>query len=221
MSARQLALLGHDEIAFDATFATMTRTRLARGAFVDHAPNWIRGHAELFETLLASTSWRRVEERIYERIVQTPRLIAVLPQDGPGHPVLDAIRDALSARYRERFTRTSLALYRDGRDSVAWHGDRVARRMRDALVATVSLGGPRRFLLRPYGGGTSTAWQLGLGDLIVMGGSCQRTWQHAVPKVAHAQPRIAIMFRPQWAEREEPEEKTAAPVPGIGDDRGS
>jgi alkylated DNA repair dioxygenase AlkB len=204
MSARQLALLGHDEIAFDPSFASLQRTRLARGAFVDHAPNWIRGHAELFEQLLASTRWQHVEERIYDKVVQTPRLVAVLPQNGPGHPVLLAIRDALTARYREPFTRISLALYRDGRDSVAWHGDRVARTMPEALVATVSLGGPRRFLLRPHGGGSSVAWQLGLGDLVVMGGTCQRTWQHAIPKVARAQPRIAIMFRPKWAERIEP-----------------
>jgi len=92
----------------------------------------------------------------------------------------------------------SMAMYRDGRDSVAWHGDRIARKMNTALVATVSLGEPRKFLLRPYGGGGSIALTLGWGDLLVMGGTCQRTWQHSVPKTSHAGPRIALMFRPIW-----------------------
>ena len=66
------------------------------------------------------------------------------------------------------------------------------------LVATVSLGEPRRFLLRPRKGGRSIRFALGGGNLFVMGGLCQRTWQHAVPKVADAQPRLAVMFRPVW-----------------------
>jgi alkylated DNA repair dioxygenase AlkB len=202
VAARQLTLLGHEEPAFDASFTKLERTELARGAFVDYAPGWVSGHAELFEHLIATTAWRSLEEPMYDRVVAVPRLIAVLPEDGPGHPLLDAMREALCRRYDEPFARTTLALYRDGRDSVAWHGDRVARRMDRALVATVSLGGPRRFLLRPYGGGASLAWSIGLGDLLVMGGSCQRTWQHAIPKVARAEPRIAIMFRPIWSEPE-------------------
>ena len=108
------------------------------------------------------------------------------------------MRSALSERYREEFTRVSAAYYRDGRDSVAWHGDTIARKLPNALVATLSLGGPRRFLLRPSGGGRSIALSLGLGDLLVMGGSSQRTWQHAVPKVKSAEPRISVMFRPVW-----------------------
>src|SRR5262249_40235264 len=103
-------------------------------------------------------------------------------------------------RYGTAFERVSLGLYRDGQDSVAWHGDYVARRISEAIVATVSVGAPRRFLLRPHGGGRSGAVSLGWGDLIVMGGSCQRTYQHSVPKVANAEPRIAIMFRPVWDE---------------------
>src|SRR5690349_18235247 len=152
MAARQLALLDHEAPAFDRSFARLARTELPRGAFVDHAPRWVAGSAALFEALEASTAWRAIEEPIYDKLVPVPRLVALLPDDGPGHPLIDAMRAALDARYRTRFTRVSMALYRDGRDSVAWHGDRVARRMDRALVATVSLGGPRRFLLRPYGG---------------------------------------------------------------------
>jgi len=196
----QLDLLGHEPAAFDPTCAALQRRKLGAGAFVDYAPGWLCGHAALFEQLASTTAWRTSEERMYDRIVQVPRLYAVLPDDGPGHRLLPEIARALSRHYRARFTRISLALYRDGRDSVAWHGDRVARRMQDALVATVSVGAPRRFLLRPHGGGRSRSWNLGWGDLLVMGGSCQRTFQHCVPKLARAEPRIAIMFRPEWEE---------------------
>ena len=106
----------------------------------------------------------------------------------------------LSQRYGEAFTRTSLAYYRDGRDSVAWHGDYVARNMEQSLVGTVSLGGPRRFLLRPKSAARSLALSLGDGDLLVMGGTIQRTWDHAVPKMKHAPPRISVMFRPAWSD---------------------
>ncbi len=137
---------------------------------------------------------------MYEKMVDVPRLYAVLGKDGPIPPVVLAMQRALSARYREPFTSVSLGYYRDGRDSVAFHGDRIARTLPQTLVATVSLGAPRRFLMRPTGGGSSLAFSLGRGDLLVMGGSCQRTWQHAIPKsrTVGNQGRIAIMFRPHW-----------------------
>ena len=130
---------------------------------------------------------------------EVPRLIASLPADGPGHPILETIRLVLNARYGTVFTNLSLGYYRDGRDSVAWHGDTTARDLPEAVVATVSLGAPRRFLLRPKEGGPSLALLLGWGDLLVMGGACQRRWRHAVPKVAAAGPRIAVMYRPNWS----------------------
>jgi alkylated DNA repair dioxygenase AlkB len=151
------------------------------------------------DALAETTRWQHQRMEIYDRTVDVPRLVATLPEDGPGHPLLHEMKRALGARYGVELTRTGLALYRDGNDSVAWHGDRVARELPEALVATVSLGEPRRFLLRPAEGGRSLAFALGWGDLIVMGGSCQRTWRHSVPKVARAQPRITVMFRPEWA----------------------
>ena len=111
-------------------------------------------------------------------------------------------RDALSAHYaeelREPFATAGLCFYRDGRDSVAWHGDRIGRGAReDTMVAIVSVGAPRDLVLRPVGGGPSVRRALGHGDLIVMGGSCQRTWEHAIPKSARAVgPRISVQFRP-------------------------
>jgi alkylated DNA repair dioxygenase AlkB len=196
----QLPLFGHELPGFDSEFRRLERTELARGAWFDFASGWVSGSATLFETLRTGLRWRSERREMYERTVDVPRLYAMLPEDGAGHPVLETMRSVLSRRYGEEFSRTSAAYYRDGRDSVAWHGDYVARNMEQSLVATVSLGGPRRFLLRPKGGGKSLALSLGSGDLLVMGGTIQRTWDHAVPKVKQAAPRIAVMFRPVWNE---------------------
>lgn len=198
----QLKLFGMGESpAIDARFASMERVVLEHGAWLDVARGWLRGDSALFELLQARVAWRSESRVMYDRTVEVPRQYAVLPNDGKAlHPVLAEMRGALDARYATRFDRLSVALYRDGRDSVAWHGDYVARRMKEAQVATVSVGAPRKFMLRPTGGGRSIALSLGWGDLLVMGGTCQRTYQHAIPKVTRADPRIAVMFRPVWKE---------------------
>jgi hypothetical protein len=201
MGAVQLGLFGAEQPDFDRSYASAQRIFLSEeshDAWIDYVPGFVSGHAQLFDALTATTLFRIGEEQIYDRTLPTPRMIAMLPDDGPGHPLLESIRQSLSQRYAEEFVRLSMALYRDGRDSVAFHGDRIARTLPRALVATLSLGAPRRFLMRPRGGGKSRAWNLGWGDLFVMGGSCQLTWQHGVPKVAHAQPRLSVMFRPHW-----------------------
>jgi alkylated DNA repair dioxygenase AlkB len=195
---RQLGLFATGAPAIDRSFGDARRIALDGEAWVEYVPGWVRGQDALFDALERSTTWRRDRRWMYERMVETPRLIAGLPGDGPGHPLVDEMAMVLSARYGEVFQRTSLALYRDGNDSVAFHGDTVARDMDEALVATVSLGSPRRFLLKPAAGGRSLAFALGGGDLMVMGGSCQRTWRHGIPKVNEAGPRIALMFRPTW-----------------------
>ncbi len=132
---------------------------------------------------------------MYDRVVDVPRLVATVPDDGPGHQILHEIAAILGARYGRPLPSISLAAYRDGRDSVAFHGDRLGRETDDAIVAILSLGAPRRFLLRPSRGGSSRPFDLGRGDLLVMGGTCQRTWQHGVPKVAGAGLRISVQFR--------------------------
>jgi alkylated DNA repair dioxygenase AlkB len=199
---RQLALFGRDDQpGFDPAFARARRSQLADGAWVEEVPSWVRGHEKLFEVLERGTRWRSERRVMYDRKVDVPRLIASLPQGGEGHPILEEMRRALSLRYGEELVHVSMALYRDGKDSVAFHGDTTARDLPEALVATVSLGFPRRFQLRPAAGGESIAYNLGQGDLLVMGGSCQRTWRHGIPKVAAAGPRISIMFRPTWYQR--------------------
>ncbi|MFN8193242.1 MAG: alpha-ketoglutarate-dependent dioxygenase AlkB [Nocardioidaceae bacterium] len=181
---------------------TVERTRLSRGAWVDVRPNWVAGADEVLDALLTRVPWRAERRPMYDRVVDVPRLVSTYLADEPlPHPLLAAARAALSAHYRpelrEPFVTAGCCYYRDGRDSVAWHGDTIGRgRAEDTMVAIVSFGDPRRLALRPRGGGVSTGFTMGHGDLLVMGGSCQRTWEHAVPKVAHAGPRISVQFRP-------------------------
>ena len=194
--AEQANLFGAGEPRLDPRLAGLRRLTLTAGAWVDHLPGWLEGHGVVFEHLRRTTRWEHHRRRMYERIVDVPRLVADLPDDGPGHPVLDQAAEVLSRHYGLGLPRISLAYYRDGRDSVAWHGDRLGHLVDDTVVAILSLGEPRRFLLRPVAGGASRAFELGWGDLLVMGGSCQRTWQHAVPKAVQAGPRMSVQFRP-------------------------
>jgi len=192
----QLELFAGGAPAFDASFGSLRRIELGDGAWIDLAAGWVSNHATLFAELERDLAWRSEKRPMYDKIVDVPRLLATVP---PDHALVAAMRAALDARYRERFARTTAALYRDGNDSVAWHGDTTARDMLVATVATVSLGEPRKFMLRPTAGGRSRSIPLGRGDLVVMGGTCQRTWRHAIPKVTEAGPRIAVMFRPSWS----------------------
>jgi alkylated DNA repair dioxygenase AlkB len=195
VSPQQRSLFDSGEPRFDPELARLSRIPLGKGAWIDHLPGWLEGHETLLDQLWATTQWQSHRRHMYERMVDVPRLVATLPENGPGHPIVTDMADALSAHYFRDLFDVSLAAYRDGRDSVAFHGDRLGINRADAIVAIVSLGFPRRFLLRPAGGGSSRAFNLGRGDLIVMGGSCQLTWEHAVPKVAHAELRISVQFR--------------------------
>ncbi|MEU0785791.1 alpha-ketoglutarate-dependent dioxygenase AlkB [Streptomyces sp. NPDC006173] len=179
------------------------RTALGAGAWIDLLPGWLGGADELFARLCAEVPWRAERRQMYEQVVDVPRLLSYYGVgDALPHPVLGEAREALSAHYAEElgepFTTAGLCYYRDGRDSVAWHGDRIGRGAReDTMVAILSVGAPRDLLLRPRGGGETVRRPLGHGDLIVMGGSCQRTWEHAIPKSARAAgPRISVQFRP-------------------------
>ena len=180
------------------------RVLLCSGAWIDVQRGWLGGSAALFTRLAGSVPWRSERRRMYDRTVDVPRLQCFYGEHAPlPDPVLGACRDALNARYAgelgERFVTAGLCFYRDGRDSVAWHGDRIGRgSTEDTMVAILSLGEARPLLLRPAGGGPTLRYNLGHGDLFVMGGSCQRTWEHAVPKSARPTgPRISVQFRPR------------------------
>jgi alkylated DNA repair dioxygenase AlkB len=182
---------------------SVQRSELSRGAWVDVRPGWIGGADALFERLHQVVPWRAERRHMYDRVVDVPRLLCFYAEDEPlPDPVLDEARRRLDDHYGtelgEPFATAGLCLYRDGRDSVAWHGDTIGRgSTEDTIVAIVSLGAPRSLLLRPRGGGQALRHELGHGDLLVMGGSCQRTWEHAVPKTARPTgPRISVQFRP-------------------------
>lgn len=199
-----------DSLEEAPTFADLAgqvrRTPLAHGAWVDHLPGWLTGSDQLFERLVDGVPWRAERRPMYDRVVDVPRLLAFYGErDALPDPLLTEARRHLDAHYGdelgEPFRTAGLCFYRDGRDSVAWHGDRIGRgRSADTMVAILSLGEPRRLLLRPRGGGAgrTLSFALGHGDLLVMGGSCQRTWEHAVPKSARpVGPRISVQFRPR------------------------
>ena len=183
----------------------VARTALSDGAWIDVLPGWLTGADALFERLLDAVPWRAERRQMYERVVDVPRLLCFYGEAEPlPDQALDLAKAALDAHYAaelgEPFATAGLCLYRDGRDSVAWHGDTIGRgSTHDTMVAIVSLGSPRSLLLRPRRGGAGTVrWELGHGDLIVMGGSCQHTWEHAVPKTARRTgPRISVQFRPR------------------------
>lgn len=193
----QGSLFGLAPVSFDDDFHELERVALDDGAWLDYCPMWLSGDENLFSALVDGVEWSQPVVRMYEREVLTPRLVAPTI-DATVHPVVTRIVESLSDRYEIRLDQVSAGWYRDGNDSVAYHGDRIARERPRSIVATVSLGGTRRFLIRPKAGGEALAFSLGHGDLVVMGGSCQRTWEHAVPKVSSAAPRIALMFRHRY-----------------------
>ena len=182
---------------------TVRRHHLSRGAWLDVRPGWVSGSEDLFVRLVRDVPWYAERRKMWDNIVDVPRLLRFYGEnDQLPDPLLRQAREALSTHYAdelgEPFTTAGMCFYRDGRDSVAWHGDTIGRSStEDTMVAILSLGEARRLSLRPRTGGESIAFPVGHGDLLVMGGSCQRTWEHAVPKTAHAGPRISVQFRPR------------------------
>lgn len=192
----QQSLFSRGLSADPATLRAIVRSELSAGAWIDHLEGWLTDDVDVFETLAREAPWKQDRRQMYDRVVDVPRLTAWCtdPARLP-HPTLVRAFEALNAHYAEPFTTAGLCWYRDGRDSVAWHGDTIRNRRARTTIAIVSLGDARPLLLRPRGGGRSLSFPLGHGDLLVMGGTCQTTWEHAVPKVAHAGPRISVQFR--------------------------
>jgi alkylated DNA repair dioxygenase AlkB len=191
-------LAAGETVGVDRSFAKLKRIDLDQESWVDHAPEWVSGADRLFEQILTSRNWQQRSRHMYDKRVLEPRLTApwTLESGEPLEPpILEEIRQVLSERYERAFDSVGFNLYRDGRDSVAWHADRIAKEIEEPVVALVALGERRRFLLRPKGGGRSRVFLLGRGDLFVTGGKTQRTWEHSVPKVPVAGPRISLAYR--------------------------
>jgi alkylated DNA repair dioxygenase AlkB len=193
------------ELALQSSlFEHAERRHLANGAWIEYRSGWLDDADSLFEQLRHAIPWRAERRQMYDRVLDVPRLVSFhdLVEKPPPHPRLNQIRRRLNDTYAgelgEPFITAGLCLYRDGDDSVAWHGDTVGRSStEDTMVAIVSLGATRVLALRPRGGGKSLRMAHRHGDLLVMGGSCQRTWEHSIPKTTKPTgPRISIQFRP-------------------------
>jgi alkylated DNA repair dioxygenase AlkB len=196
--AWQPLLWASQRTVVDASFRGLRRTALDGDSWVDLCPNWVSGSDRAFEELLGDVVWSQRRRWMYDRRVDEPRLTSWLSLDEQTcatHQWLEDARASLSAHYDVRFDSVGFNLYRDGADSVAWHRDRIPPEIMNPLVALVSLGEPRTFLLRPQGGGRSSAFKLGHGDLLVTGGQTQRRFEHSVPKVKAAGARMSIAFR--------------------------
>jgi alkylated DNA repair dioxygenase AlkB len=186
-------------------FTCNERRPLGGGAWIDIRCGWLTDADDLLGELMVTVPWRAERRQMYDRVLDVPRLVSFhdLSVEDPPHPRLTRLRRRLNDIYAgelgERFTTVGLCLYRDGSDSVAWHGDTIGRSStEDTMVAIVSLGATRTFALRPRGGGPSLRLPQAHGDLLVMGGSCQRTWEHSVPKTSGcAGPRVSMQFRPR------------------------
>jgi alkylated DNA repair dioxygenase AlkB len=175
--------------------AEFHRIALDESSWIDLSPGWIHGADDLFASLHRELEWHGGSRPMYGELVQEPRLHASLGDVAQQHPIIGAMNESLTARYGPGINAGFANLYRDGNDSVAWHADRIGRREVDPIVAIVSLGAPRRFALRPMGGGPAERFVLNSGDLLVMGGACQHSWEHCVKPQVNADPRISLSFR--------------------------
>ena len=191
----QAGLFDVGEPSFDPELSRGCRQDLGDGAWLEHRPSWLNGHQRVFEQLLSTARWQRHSRQMYDRAVEVPRLTAALPERGEAAELMRRIANLLSSRYQRPLKSIALAHYRDGRDSVAPHGDKMGSLAHDTVIAILSVGSPRRFTLRSVQHRSTRRFQLGWGDLLVLGGSCQKTFLHGVPKVARAGPRISIQFR--------------------------
>ena len=194
----QQSLFDRRAASIDTGFSRVGRIQLDETAWIDFEPEWVSGADALFDEIIAARNWKQRTRRMYDKRVLEPRLTAPwnLASGGPlVPPLIEEMRRSLSGRYGVEFDSVGFNYYRDGQDSVAWHRDRIRKEVVDPIVALVSIGERRRFLVRPRGGGASRAFALGRGDLLVTGGTAQRAWEHSVPKVAQAGPRISLAFR--------------------------
>ena len=184
------------DVAVDETFATATRIQLDDTSWVEHVQGWLAGDAELMELLMNQASWEQRSRWMYTRMVAEPRLTAEYPviADAP-QPVLHYLTEVLSAHYGYPYARLWMNWYRDNSDGTGWHADRPQNKLDETVIPVLSLGATRRFLIRPEGGGPSTAIVTHGGDLVVMGGRSQKDYQHSVPRQKqYAGARLSLNF---------------------------
>ena len=200
----QRSLFASGEVGIDRD-APWARLQLDATSWVDVCRTHLLGADKVLDVVLGAVPWQCGRRFMYDRMIDDPRLSyrPARPRGGQPelvpHPVLARVREGLAARYGVTLGAAAFNYYRDGDDSVAPHGDRELRDTDDTLVCLLTLGACRPFRLRPHGrsGGPTHDVAPGSGDVLVMGGACQMGWEHGVPKVARAGPRISATWR--WA----------------------
>lgn len=194
--ARQLSLLTVGTPDVPTEVGTLERVDLGQGAWIDTCPGWLQGSDHWLDELRETLPWQAQRRQMYDRVVDVPRLVAHFDREGADAPPieLDALSRTFERHYARPFPTVGCNWYRDGNDSVAWHADKV-QRPGDSIVAIIGVGQRRPFLVKPAAGGSARKWLIGDGDLIVLGGTIQADWHHAVPKVRAAGERISIMVR--------------------------
>jgi alkylated DNA repair dioxygenase AlkB len=194
----QRSLFAAGPVAVDPV-ASWERVDLGDGSWVDVCRGYLRGADSVLDVVVDAVPWQCSRRYMYDRMVDDPRLSYRAPRpEWVPHPVLTVARSGLHERYGRPFGAVALNYYRDGNDSVAFHGDRELRDVDDSLVAVLTLGATRPFRLRPHArrGDPSRDLSPGSGDLLVMGGACQRDWEHGVPKVRRGcGPRVSATWR--------------------------
>jgi len=185
------------------------RTWLDDRSWVDLWPGWLAGAEQLYDHLVATVAFQQGRIYRYDHWVDEPRLGAGYSTASAPHPALLEAQRALQHHYGVRFDGASIALYRDGRDMVAFHRDRDMRWLDDTVIALLVLGARRPFAIRPRtnryaheapGKGATHHFTPGEGDLLVMGGGTQAGWEHSViPRPGLLGGRMSVQWR--WTSR--------------------
>jgi len=167
---------------------------------------------QFFSVLITEISWQHESIKIFNKNMLQPRLTAyygdknycysgIIMQSQPWHHLLLIIKKAIEAIANVNFNAVLLNQYRDGNDSMGWHSDDEKELGKTSVIASLSLGETRRFMLRRKDDHqVKIELNLAHGDLLIMGGETQRFWQHQIPKTGkkiapEIQPRINLTFR--------------------------
>jgi alkylated DNA repair dioxygenase AlkB len=199
-----MADAGVNAIGIDPN-AEFERVDLDQGSWVDLARGWVCGADALAQELIDGVAWRSSQLFRYDHVVEERRLGSFWRPGRPlPHPAIAEIHRALQRRYKVRFEGFGLIQYRNGRDGQAFHRDTDMRYLDDTIIAILTLGTRRPWLLRPHaskyelgdGRGATHDLSPGSGDLLVMGGRSQADWQHSVPYLMRDQVGIRVSL--QW-----------------------
>lgn len=191
-----------------------------QGLCYRYAPNFCEASLAdaWFAALRDEVPWEQPEVRVYGKRHPTPRLTAWVSDGGrryaysgiehaplPWSTTLIAVREAVETATGRHFNAALLNFYRSGADTVGWHSDDEAVLGERPVIASVSLGAPRRFRFRPKPKAPIApgSWDreprcellLGHGSLLLMEGETQRYWQHCLPRGRVSRPRINLTFR--------------------------